>query len=291
VAESTEVTFDSTSRYAQVRDDLRLHYHEAGVGNGPTVVLLHGGGPGASSWSNFGRNIAVLAESFHVIAVDQPGFGLSDKPESHPQYFTHSTSALNDLFTKLGIERAHLVGNSLGGGTAVRFALNYPERAGRLVLMGPGGLSINLFAPDPTEGVSKLGTFSAPPGPSKDKLEAFLRIMVYDQSLITPELLEERYAIASTPESLTAMKAMGRSFAGADYEDGMLWRDAYKLRQRVLLIWGREDRVNPLDGALLALKTIPRAELHVFGRCGHWAQLEKFDEFNKLTTEFLSGGK
>jgi 4,5:9,10-diseco-3-hydroxy-5,9,17-trioxoandrosta-1(10),2-diene-4-oate hydrolase len=291
VAESTEVTFDSTSRYAQVRDDLRLHYHEAGVGNGPTVVLLHGGGPGASSWSNFGRNIAVLAESFHVIAVDQPGFGLSDKPESHPQYFTHSSSALNDLFTKLGIERAHLVGNSLGGGTAVRFALNYPERAGRLVLMGPGGLSINLFAPDPTEGVSKLGTFSAPPGPSKDKLEAFLRIMVYDQSLITPELLEERYAIASTPESLTAMKAMGRSFAGADYEDGMLWRDAYKLRQRVLLIWGREDRVNPLDGALLALKTIPRAELHVFGRCGHWAQLEKFDEFNKLTTEFLSGGK
>ncbi|MGZ4517609.1 MAG: alpha/beta fold hydrolase, partial [Mycobacteriaceae bacterium] len=136
-----------------------------------------------------------------------------------------------------------------------------------------------------------LGTFSAPPGPSKDKLEAFLRIMVYDQSLITPELLEERYAIASTPESLAAMKAMGRSFAGADYEDGMLWRDAYKLRQRVLLIWGREDRVNPLDGALLALKTIPRAELHVFGRCGHWAQLEKFDEFNKLTTEFLSGGK
>lgn len=291
MAELAEVTFDSTSRYAQVRDDLRLHYHEAGVGNGPTVVLLHGGGPGASSWSNFGRNIAVLAESFHVVAVDQPGFGLSDKPESHPQYFTHSSSALNDLFTKLGIERAHLVGNSLGGGTAVRFALDYPERAGRLVLMGPGGLSINLFAPDPTEGVSKLGTFGAPPGPSKDKLEAFLRIMVYDQSLITPELLEERYAIASTPESLTAMKAMGRSFAGADYEDGMLWRDAYKLRQRVLLIWGREDRVNPLDGALLALKTIPRAELHVFGRCGHWAQLEKFDEFNKLTTEFLSGGK
>jgi len=287
---TTEVTFESTSRYAQVREDLRLHYHEAGVGSGPTIVLLHGGGPGASSWSNFGRNIAVLAQSFHVLAVDQPGFGLSDKPEQHPQYFTHSSSALLDLFDALGIERAHLVGNSLGGGTAVRFALNHPDRAGRLVLMGPGGLGVNLFAPDPTEGVSKLGSFSAPPGPSKEKLEAFLRVMVYDQSLITPELLEQRYAIASTPESLAAMKAMGRSFAGADYEDGMLWRDAYKLRRRVLLIWGREDRVNPLDGALVALKTIPRAELHVFGRCGHWAQLEKFDEFNKLTTEFLSGG-
>ena len=77
-----DVTFEATSRFAQVRSgdrDMRLHYHEAGVGNGPTVVLLHGGGPGASSWSNFGRNIAVLSEHFHVIAIDQPGHGHSDK--------------------------------------------------------------------------------------------------------------------------------------------------------------------------------------------------------------------
>jgi 4,5:9,10-diseco-3-hydroxy-5,9,17-trioxoandrosta-1(10),2-diene-4-oate hydrolase len=85
---------------------------------------------------------------------------------------------------------------------------------------------------------------------------------------------------------------MGQSFAGADFEKGMLWREAHKLRQRVLLIWGREDRVNPLDGALIALKQIPRAQLHVFGGCGHWAQLEKFDEFNRLATDFLlDGGK
>ena len=69
----------------------------------------------------------------------------------------------------------------------------------------------------------------------------------------------------------------------------MMWREVYKLRQPVLLIWGREDRVNPLDGALVALKTIPRAQLHVFGQCGHWAQVEKFDEFNKLTIDFLGG--
>jgi 4,5:9,10-diseco-3-hydroxy-5,9,17-trioxoandrosta-1(10),2-diene-4-oate hydrolase len=83
---------------------------------------------------------------------------------------------------------------------------------------------------------------------------------------------------------------MGKSFAGADFELGMMWREVYKLRQRVLLIWGREDRVNPLDGALVALKQIPRVQLHVFGQCGHWAQLEKFDEFNKLTIDFLGGG-
>lgn len=286
-----ELTYESTSRFAQVRDDLKLHYHEAGVGNGPTIVLLHGGGPGASSWSNFAKNIPVLAQQFHVIAVDQPGYGRSDKPTEHPQYFRHSASALKDLLDTIGItDRVHLLGNSLGGGAAVRFALDYPERAGRLVLMGPGGLSVNLFAPDPTEGVRNLGKFAYQP--TRENLEAFLRIMVFDQKLITDELIDERFAAASAPESLAAAKAMGRSFSSSEFELGMLWRDAYKLRQRVLLIWGREDRVNPIDGALLALKMIPRVQLHVFGGCGHWAQLEKFDEFNRLAGDFLlDGGK
>ncbi|WP_342741722.1 4,5:9,10-diseco-3-hydroxy-5,9,17-trioxoandrosta-1(10),2-diene-4-oate hydrolase [Amycolatopsis marina] len=281
----------SEGQYVQVRDDLRLHYHEAGSEHSETVILLHGGGPGASAWSNFGRNLPVLAKSFRVLAVDQPGFGHSDKPTEHPQYFTHSANAVAGLMDALGIERAHMIGNSLGGGAAVRLALDHPDRAGRLVLMGPGGLSVNVFSPDPTEGIKNLGRFAAPPGPSKEKLEAFLRVMVHDQSLITDELVEERFAAASKPESLAAMAAMGASFAQPDtYEQGMLWREAHRLRQRVLLIWGREDRVNPLDGALLALKTIPRAQLHVFGRCGHWAQLEKFEEFNRLAVDFLKDG-
>lgn len=275
-------------KYVTIQDGLKLHYHEAGGEHPETVILLHGGGPGASAWSNFGRNLPVFAKNYRTLAIDQPGFGRSDKPTEHPQYFRHSADAVVGLMDELGIERAHFVGNSLGGGTSVRLALNYPKRAGRLVLMGPGGLSVNLFAPDPTEGIKNLGRFSAPPGPSREKLEAFLRIMVHDQSLITDELIDERFAAASAPESLAAMKAMGKSFAQPDtYEEGMLWREAHRLRQRVLLIWGREDRVNPLDGALLALKLIPRAQLHVFGGCGHWAQLEKFDEFNRLALDFL----
>jgi 4,5:9,10-diseco-3-hydroxy-5,9,17-trioxoandrosta-1(10),2-diene-4-oate hydrolase len=283
-----ELTFESTSRFAQVRDDMRLHYHEAGAGHEQTVVLLHGGGPGASSWSNFGRNIGVLAQQFHVLAVDQPGYGHSDKHTEHEQYNRYSATALLGLFDHLGLKRAALIGNSLGGGTAVRFALDNPDRAGRLVLMGPGGLSINLFSPDPTEGVKLLTKFSF--APTRENLEAFLRIMVFDQKLITPELVDERFALVSAPESLAATRAMGKSFSGPDFELGMMWREVYQLRQRVLLIWGREDRVNPLDGALVALKTIPRVQLHVFGQCGHWAQLEKFDEFNTLTRNFLGGG-
>ncbi|ALG12692.1 4,5:9,10-diseco-3-hydroxy-5,9,17-trioxoandrosta-1(10),2-diene-4-oate hydrolase [Kibdelosporangium phytohabitans] len=280
------LTFESTSRTAQAGPDLKLHYHEAGTGE--PVVMLHGGGPGARAWSNFGRNLEVFAERHRTLLVDQPGFGDSDKPEITGQFFTYSADALLGVLDTLGIERVHLVGNSLGGGTAVRFALRHPDRAGRLVLMAPGGLGLNVFAPDPTEGIKRLYAFAAPPGPSKEKLADFLRTLVFDQSLVTDELIEERYRVAADPESLRAMASMGKSFTSPEtFEEGMLWREAYKLRQRVLLVWGREDRVNPIDGALLALKLIPRAQLHVFGRCGHWAQLEKFAEFNRLSLDFI----
>jgi 4,5:9,10-diseco-3-hydroxy-5,9,17-trioxoandrosta-1(10),2-diene-4-oate hydrolase len=281
----------ATSRFADA-GDLRLHYHEAGspADGVLPLVLLHGGGPGASGWSNFGPSLPVLAGHFRTLLPDLPGFGQSAKPPVTGNYFTFAADALAGLLDALGLERVHLVGNSLGGGTAVRFALRYPDRAGRLVLMAPGGLGLNVFATDPTEGVRRLAAFAAPPGPSREKLATFLRTLVFDQKLITDELVEERYADAATPESVAAMASLGASFFDpATAEDGMLWREAHRLRQRVLLVWGREDRVNPLDGALVALKLIRRAQLHVFGGCGHWAQLEKFDEFNRLVIGFLEG--
>ena len=293
--------FASTSRFAET-SGMRLHYHEAGPADGTVspaaraavggipVMMLHGGGPGASAWSNFGRNLPVFAARLRTLMLDQPGFGSSAKPPVTGNYFTFAADALAGLLDELGIEKVHLVGNSLGGGTAVRFALRFPERAGRLVLMGPGGLSINVLTPDPTEGVKALMEFGAPPGPSREKLAAFLRTLVHDQRLVTDELVEERYAAASAPEALAAMASLGASFFDpASAEQGMLWREAHRLRHEVLLIWGREDRVNPLDGALVALKLMRRAQLHVFGRCGHWVQLEKFDEFNRLAIGFLEG--
>ena len=284
--------FDSTSRFAEAAG-MRLHYHEAapaGQADRTPVVMLHGGGPGASAWSNFGRNLPVFSGRFRTLMVDQPGFGRSAKPAVSGNYFTFAADAVCGLLDELGIGRVHLVGNSLGGGTAVRFALRFPERADRLVLMAPGGLGLNVFAPDPTEGVQRLMEFAAPPGPSREKMAAFLRTLVFDQRLVTDELVDERYAVASDPDAIAAMASMGASFYDpACAEDGMLWREAHRLRRPVLLIWGREDRVNPLDGALVALKLIRRAQLHVFGGCGHWAQLEKFDEFNRLAIRFLEG--
>jgi 4,5:9,10-diseco-3-hydroxy-5,9,17-trioxoandrosta-1(10),2-diene-4-oate hydrolase len=113
---------------------------------------------------------------------------------------------------------------------------------------------------------------------------------VFDQRLITEDLISERYVVACDPDCMAAMASMGASFFDpASYEQGLLWRDAHRLRNPVLLIWGREDRVNPVDGALVAMKMIRRAQLHVFGGCGHWVQLEKFDEFNALAIGFLEG--
>ncbi|MDP3894394.1 alpha/beta fold hydrolase [Nocardioides sp.] len=190
---------------------LTLNYYEAGdpteAGGGLPLVMLHGGGPGASAWSNFGPSLPLFAQRFRTILVDQPGFGASDKPEIEGNFYTFAADALVALLDELGIERIHLLGNSLGGGTAVRFALSYPERVGRLVLMGPGGLSLNLFHADPTEGIKRLYEFAG--NPSREALRAFISTMVVDQSLVTDELVEERYADATAPGAREAMASMG----------------------------------------------------------------------------------
>ena len=265
---------------------LTLNYYEAGESGSLPLVMLHGGGPGASSWSNFGSALPGFAEHFRTLLVDQPGFGGSDKPEVVGNYYRFAAEHVAALLDELGIDRIHLLGNSLGGGSAMRFALTYPERVGRLVLMGPGGASLNLFHADPTEGVQRLMEFGA--DPTRERLRAFISCMVVNQDLITDELVEERFADATAPGAQKAMASMGMSFWNPDsYEDGLLWREAHRLRQHTLLTWGREDRVNPLDGAFVALKTIRKAQLHVFPNCGHWAQIEAADEFRELTTAFL----
>ncbi|ANH39875.1 4,5:9,10-diseco-3-hydroxy-5,9,17-trioxoandrosta-1(10),2-diene-4-oate hydrolase [Nocardioides dokdonensis FR1436] len=288
------MTPDSVRRSASVHTEatgqISLTYYEAGeptdVGAGLPLVMLHGGGPGASSWSNFGPALPGFAESFRTLLVDQPGFGGSDKPPVVGNYYRFAADAVVALLDELGIERVHLLGNSLGGGTAVRLALSHPDRVGRLVLMGPGGLSLNLFHADPTEGVQRLMEFGGDPTP--ERLRAFISTMVVDQSLVTDELVAARFADATSPGAQDAMRSMGMSFWNPETaEDGMLWREAHRLRQHTLLTWGREDRVNPLDGAMAALKLIPRARLHVFPNCGHWAQIEAAEEFREVATAFL----
>jgi 4,5:9,10-diseco-3-hydroxy-5,9,17-trioxoandrosta-1(10),2-diene-4-oate hydrolase len=279
------LTREATRRSGKA-GDLTLGYHEAGDAAGPPLVMLHGGGPGASAWSNFESSLETFSGTFRTLLVDQPGFGASDKPPVVGNYYRFAADHVVALLDGLGIDKVHLLGNSLGGGTAMRLALTHPERVGRLVLMGPGGLSLNLFHADPTEGVQRLMDFAA--APSREAMRAFISTMVVNQTIVTDDLVEERYAAATAPGAPEAMASMGMSFWNPETaEDGMLWREAHRLRHPVLLTWGREDRVNPVDGAFAALKLIPRAELHVFPRCGHWAQIEAEEEFAELSVNFL----
>lgn len=260
----------------------KIAYQE--IGEGPALVLIHGGGPGATGASNYARNALALADRGNrVIVIDLPGYGQSEVRSLEEGLYVPLAQATLDLMDGLRIDKASFVGNSLGGGTALRLALDHPDRADKLILMGPGG-GIPATSPFPSEGLRQMLTFYDGEGPTREKLDRVLNLLVHDRSKITPELVEQRFAAATLPETLAnpPLKAGGLKPSNA------LWRaDLDKLTHPTLLIWGREDQIIPLDVSFLFLKRIPKAELHVFPQCGHWVQWEKADEFNELVANFL----
>lgn len=258
------------------------------VGHGPAIVMLHGAGPGATSWSNFHQNVAALSPHFRLLLVDQPGFGDSDKPtfDEERTMFSTTSTALLGLLDTLGIEKASLIGNSMGGANSIRFALDHPDRVSRLMLMGPAGAAVSTLTAQPSEGLRILDRFYKKDAPDRALFEAFLRVMVYDESHITEELLEQRWQVASTPATFEGQQRVQQSLLRLPTKD-QLWRDLHRVKHPILMTWGRDDRVLPLESAFFALRRFPNARLHVFPRCGHWAQLECRDEFDELAISFL----
>ncbi|HEY4887718.1 MAG TPA: alpha/beta fold hydrolase [Candidatus Dormibacteraeota bacterium] len=270
--------------------EITLHWNEAGADD-QVLVALHGSGPGASAWSNFKGNLPAFSAHFRTLLVDQPGFGWSDKPKISGSSITYAAKAVIGLMDELHIDKAHFLGNSYGGGVASRIAIDHPERVQKLALMGPGGIAHVIFSPDPTEGISILREFLT--NPTRETLERFVRIMVWDQKLVTPELLEERWKSASDPETFAGFKQAAMPDVTPEEgrrirEENDLWRHLEKINHQVLLIWGRDDRVVPMDAAFFALRRLRNSRLHIFSRCGHWAQVEKKDEFNRLVIDFLT---
>lgn len=280
--------FAQTSRTAELAGKT-MHYHE--LGHGAPLVLLHGGGPGASAWSNFKQNLEPLAERFRVLLVDQPGYGRSSLPALTGGLFETYADAVIALLDHLGLERVHLLGNSLGGGTSAKIALDHPERVDRLILMGPAGATLPIFAASPTEGLREIFGFYQPPGPSEERLRRLLGLMLHSPDRLPDEVVAERLAAAMDPAAISMAQAVfdavGSGNGSMHAEE--LWRDVHRIGHKTLITWGRDDRVLPLDGALFMLKYMPDARLHVFPNCGHWAQLEHADEFNRLATHFLEG--
>lgn len=266
--------------------DWMIHYNEAGPTDGHPVLLLHGGGPGATGWSNYNPNIEALATAgFRVIAPDFPGWGQSDEVDFAT--FDH-VQAILQLMDALGIDKAAFVGNSMGGHTSLRIAVEHPERVSHLITMGaPVGMKPILFGPGggPTEGLKVLGRAYADPTP--ENMMRLVEVMVYDRErFATPELSAQRSAaVAERPEHLANVNK------AAPKAPITIWVDANRLSEieiPALLIHGRDDRVVSFETALALAASIPNSRAHIINRCGHWAQLEHSDEFNRLVIDFIT---
>ena len=255
------------------------------VGEGPAIVMIHGGGPGAYGWSNYRLNVGPLAaRGFQVITMDLPGYGESASRDTSDGMYVPNARAVIDILDAEGIAQADLVGNSLGGATSLRAALDYPDRIRRMVLMGPGGL-LPSTSTAPSEGLGRMLNFYEGEGPTIEKLDRVLDLLVYDRSTITPELVAERFKTCTAPQTLANPPLRQRGRSPRD----VLWKEGIEnLQHKTLIIWGQEDRILPLDMAFIALKLIPNADLHVFSKCGHWAQWERADEFNELVGNFFA---
>ncbi|WP_416967967.1 alpha/beta fold hydrolase [Streptomyces sp. 4F14] len=279
------LSHDATLRELPTADGT-LRYHEAG--DGPPLLLLHGSGPGVTGWRNYRANLPALAEHHRCLALEFPGFGVSDPTPESPM--AAAPKAVLRFLDGLGLDRVDVIGNSMGGFVAAGLAVARPDLFRRIVTVG--GVGRNILAPAPSEGINLLVEFAE--NPTRDNLVQWLRSMVHDPALLTDELIEERWASATETETLEASRriygrqAMAAILAAQAHDDRPLWSQLHKVTAPTLLTWGRDDRVTPLDNALLPLRTIPKAELHVLPDCGHWAMIEQKEAWESTVLAFLA---
>ena len=258
---------------------LRTNYHDSG-GTGAPVLLIHGSGAGVSAWANWRLIMPTLAQRARVIAPDMVGFGYSERPPGFAYTMDAWVRQAVGLMDALGIARADLVGNSFGGGLALALAIRHPERVRRLVLMGSVGVPFEL-----TPGLDAAWGYE----PSLEAMRALLDVFAFDRALVTDELARLRYEASIRPgfqESFAAMFPAPRqrwidALASAD-------EDIRRIPHETLVVHGREDQVIPLSNAYRLMELLPRAQLHVYGRCGHWTQIEHAARFAPLVGDFLA---
>ncbi|MFE3032583.1 alpha/beta fold hydrolase [Streptomyces canus] len=261
----------------------------AETGGGPPVLLLHGGGPGASGVSNYQRNIAELAKEYRVIVPDLPGYGRSTKGIDLTDPFGSLADAIRGLLDALGLDKAHMVGNSYGGACALRLALDTPDRVDRMVLMGPGGIGTTRALPTP--GLNSLLNYYSGDGPSRPKLEKFIRnYLVFNAADVPDSVVDARYRDSVDPEVVAAPPLRRPKSLRALWKMDFT-RDARLSRLPVptLVLWGAADQVNRSSGGRMLAERMPNCDLYEVANTGHWVQFERAVLFNRLCADFLAG--
>lgn len=260
-----------------VANGIKTNYHDVGLGS--TTLLIHGSGPGVTAWANWQRTIPVLSKTGRVVAPDMVGFGYTDRLVDGAYGMDTWVEHIFAVMDELDIQSANVIGNSFGGALALAMASRQPHRVNRIVLMGSVGVTFPI-----TEGLEAVWGYE----PSIEKMEEVLRFFAYDRSRVTPELAEMRYKASIRPGCSEAFAQMfpaprQRWVESLATADGQL----SALPHETLIVHGREDRVIPTSTSLRLHALIPNSQLHLFGKCGHWTQIEQADRFNKLIQDFL----
>ncbi|WP_051300190.1 alpha/beta fold hydrolase [Actinomadura rifamycini] len=282
----TELTYDATLRELAT-DQGVLRYHEAG--EGPPLLMLHGSGPGVTGWRNFRDNLPLFSKYFRCLVLEFPGFGVSDPTDQHPMMA--AGGSVIRFLDGLGLDRVDVIGNSMGGIVGTNVALANPDRVGALVTIG--GIGRSIFSPSPGEGINLLMEFTE--NPTREALVQWLHSMVHDPRLVTEELIEERWKQATDPDTLAAARRMyGKAAMAANFkvqaksDQPPYWAMLHKLKTRTLITWGRDDRVSPVDMALVPMRTIPDVQVNIFPNCGHWVMIEQKEAWESAVLAFLT---
>jgi len=259
---------------------IRTNYLQSGSGE-QTVVLVHGSGPGVTAYANWRLVLPALGEDFTCYAPDMVGFGYSDRPadvQYNVQTWADQTVGFMDA---MGIEKAHLIGNSFGGAIALRIATQHPDRVEKLVLMGSMGVPFEI-----TEGLDTVWGYEG----TIESMRKVLDFFAYSRDLVNEELAQVRHKASIEPgfqESFSSMFPAPRQ----RWVDAMTTdeNEIRKLTNRTLIVHGREDKVIPLETSLKLEQLIDNADLSVFSHCGHWSMIERTADFNRLVRDFFLG--
>jgi 4,5:9,10-diseco-3-hydroxy-5,9,17-trioxoandrosta-1(10),2-diene-4-oate hydrolase len=272
MAELSTATYSVAGGY-----DIRI----AEAGAGPVVVFIHGSGPGASGASNFRDNWPVFVEAgYRVILPDLIGYGASSKPEGIDYTLQLFTDTLYEALQAHGIKKATLIGNSLGGGVAIQMTLDHPEIAEKLVLMAPGCIEeqASYFT---MPGIAKMVSGFGSPDFNLDEQRRLVSNLVHPSFApkIPDTLVQERFAVARTqPKDVLARMRTPNL--------GPLLGE---ICQPILVLWGLQDEFCPESGARHFLNAGCDVRTMTFNNVGHWVQVERADEFNRHSIEFLRG--
>ncbi len=263
---------------------VNTRYWQAG-NKGSAVVLVHGLGGFIENWMH---NVDALAKQHRVYVLDLVGFGRTDKPPVKDVYLL--VQFISDFMDTLKISKATLVGNSLGGGLVLQFALQFPQKVEKLVLVDNAAMGRDVIIDFRVCSLPWLGELLIKPSPKG--MERLWKQIVYDQNLVTPELIKLGYELGSLPGANKTLLSVLRAGVNLGGQRGKLTKALIKdlgtIKVPTLVVWGRDDRIIPAAHAQVAVSKIPGAKLHVFDSCGHMPMFEYPDKFNKLALDFLA---